>query len=254
MLIFWRANQLPPNPLPCQVGIQPELAAVLCSADHPAFLRAWALLCAHLLSQPPGSPSRQRIHRALQEAMALVSAALNAVVEGLPQRGPSLLSTAGGDAIPDGVAAALVAQLAEVGMPAPDNAAQQVAFSGLLYSALLFALPSEVRLWYGELRDRGTIAALRHYTMAHVSPWLLAREYSSVEAMAGELEADGKFSVRASLATREVLASLQVEEGHRLELVISLPATMPLSPPEPSCKRSVSRRAMLWGQCMHVRA
>jgi hypothetical protein len=52
---------------------------------------------------------------------------------------------------------------------------------------------------------------------------------------------DERFSVRASSASREVVATLEVEDGAVLELLVKLPACLPLRAPEVVCRRKVRR-------------
>ena len=46
--------------------------------------------------------------------------------------------------------------------------------------------------------------------------------------------------MRGSAASREVVATAEVEEGHSLELAVRLPAALPLRAPEVECRRRVS--------------
>jgi hypothetical protein len=110
-------------------------------------------------------------------------------------------------------------------------------FAAELYAGLLRALPVSCRLWFGDLRDRGTAAALERYTAATASVGLLAAEYAAVEEVSRG--GDSRFIVRAAPAAREVVATLEVEDGHLLELVVKLPAALPLRAPEAECRRSV---------------
>jgi hypothetical protein len=64
--------------------------------------------------------------------------------------------------------------------PLPAQQAQQQRFAALLYAAVLQALPASARVWFADLRDRGTAAATERYTAAAVSGQLLAAELAAV--------------------------------------------------------------------------
>ncbi|EFJ49081.1 hypothetical protein VOLCADRAFT_59832 [Volvox carteri f. nagariensis] len=62
---------------------------------------------------------------------------------------------------------------------------------------------------------------------------------SSRQALKPPSGGGGRFSVRASPSSPEVVATLEVEDGAVLELVVKLPACMPLRAPEVECRRKV---------------
>jgi hypothetical protein len=69
---------------------------------------------------------------------------------------------------------------------------------------------------------------------------MIAAEYTAVDELAQGLGSESdSFTVRAIAVSREVVASLKVEEGHSLELIIRFPMTFPLKAPEASCHKSV---------------
>ena len=200
-----------------QVGVRPELAAAV--AGNPGssgFYTGWALLMAHVLAAPAESHGRRLLAQSVKEAHALVPALMDALVPLLPldagsssrRRDSSGSAACGGT--PGGVAAAattagsstcstssssaaaaFASQLAELGpypsghsddLAALSPAQQQHAqlFAVLLYAAVLQALPASARLWFADLRDRGTAAATERYTSGAVSGQLLAAELAAV--------------------------------------------------------------------------
>jgi E3 ubiquitin-protein ligase listerin len=95
-------------------------------------------------------------------------------------------------------------------------------------------IPASVRAWFGELRPppRGwssseAKAALREYTARAESPHLARLEVAAAEALK-----DDTLQVAASGLAREMVASVEVDEGAVLELSIQLPACFPLEPAE----------------------
>ncbi len=166
-----------------------------------------------------------------------------------PSASSGSLAAAGGAAASAAAAALdLRGQLREAGVPGMASGADAEGGGGAatttarvarcLYAGVLHALPASARTWFGDLRDRGTAAAVEAYTSAAVSPALLATELHDVQARGEELRGE-QFSVRTNLAAREVVAKLSVEEGSDLELAVRLPPSLPLRAPEVECRRRV---------------
>lgn len=242
-----------------QAGVRTELAAAVASPAHPRFLAAWALLTAHVIALPQGSGGRRLLVQYLKEAHTLVPQALGALLpllplqaygaggaraDGTPPQG-SRASLTGGSKVgvggqspaADVSASGFTQRLLSVGLPEGDCSLAD--FASQLFAGMLHALPVSARLWFSELRDKGAAAALERFTAAVVSPGLLAAEYAAVQELAAQVGRFDKFSVRSIPGSREVVAALEVEEGHLLELVVKLPAALPLRPPEATCRRSV---------------
>ena len=77
----------------------------------------------------------------------------------------------------------LTAQVRSAGVPRGPAAVGAVA--RLLYGAVLRSLPASARTWFGDLRDRGTAAAVEAYTAAAESPALLAAEIANIQVCMG---------------------------------------------------------------------
>lgn len=182
------------------------------------FFSGWALLLAHILSRPADSHGRRLLAQAVKDAHTLVPALLDALVPllpldavgGSPGGGGGRRDSAGGApatrlpvAIPASKAASVssssisfVSQLLDAGPFASSDSSssssssnggelspQQQRFAALLYAAVLQALPASARLWFADLRDRGTAAAVERYTAAAVSGQVLAAELAAVTAV-----------------------------------------------------------------------
>lgn len=81
---------------------------------------------------------------------------------------------------------------------------------------------------------------LQAYTAAKESPHIISVELGGVSGVATSDVADtAEFRMRASLASREAVAILCIEESSTLEMVIKLPASWPLRPAEVECRRRV---------------
>ncbi len=73
----------------------------------------------------------------------------------------------------------IAVQLRSAGVPR--GRAPVAAVARALYGAVLRSLPARARTWFGDLRDRGTAAAVEAYTAAAESPALLAAEIANIQ-------------------------------------------------------------------------
>ena len=223
-----------------RAGVVPDLAAAAASAPHPSHVIAWGMLTAYLLYMPESSGVRVRLVECVKEAHGLVHGVADALLPLLPLNNTS--NTVAVFGAEDTSGRGFAHRLCALGVPSTTSSSSSSttpAHAALVYAGMLRALPVPCRLWFGDLRDKTTIAALEKYTATAVSAGLLAAEFSAVEEMAKGLDRFEKFSVRANASSREVIASLEIEDGHMLELVVKLPAVMPLRAPEADCRRSV---------------
>jgi hypothetical protein len=243
-------------------GLLPEISTAASNPQHPCFTTAWGYIVAFLLYSHDSSLARTKLVERIKEAHGLVHAVLDDVLPFLPL---AVAGTSNGGDTPgsarkgtrysfgnnisntpavavfgadDTSGRGFSSRLCALGVTMTTSSTLS-AHAALLYAGMLRALPVLCRLWYGDIRDRATILALEKYTSAAVSAGLLSAEYTAVEEMVKGLDRFEKFSVRANSASREVVASMEVEDGHMIELVIKLPASMPLKAPEAECKRSV---------------
>ncbi|GFR43123.1 hypothetical protein Agub_g4129, partial [Astrephomene gubernaculifera] len=230
-------------------------------------LTAWALLLAHALELERGTRALAVLRQLLREAGHLVHSLLGRLLLpelGLQKRqrqqqrlaagatgggvgGAASWAPGSGAVVPAGADGWRLAEtLWEVGSPLAHQHAVR-ATCRALYRAVLRALPATARGWFSDLRDRGLAAAVEGYTAAAEGPALLAAELESVQALSRRAAAggDGDFSVRASAASREVVAVMKVEDGAVLELAMRLPACLPLRAPEVECRRKVGQQ--FWG-------
>lgn len=85
-----------------------------------------------------------------------------------------------------------------------------------------------------------SIFLLQAYTAAKESAAIIAAELGGVSGVAASDVADtAEFRVRASLAVREAVAILSIEDSSTLEMVVKLPTSWPLRPAEVECRRRV---------------
>ena len=97
-----------------------------------------------------------------------------------------------------------------------------------LYYRALLIVPSLIRSWLSECRDRQLLNRVSTYTAAHFSPAIIRTELTEVKDpdAAAEL-ADENLSIKVANAVNEVTASYAVDE-YQLGLTVKLPSDYPL--------------------------
>ena len=137
-----------------------------------------------------------------------------------------------------------------------------------IYKGMLMVLPASVHIWFSDLRDRSRSQAVEAYTASRESPTLLKHEMSVLQvrwltgclmrsstwsvsrqhhvtischmfAQVGGEHTSETFGIRANAVSREVVASMTIEEGAVLELAIKLPPSWPLRVADIECRRKV---------------
>jgi hypothetical protein len=91
------------------------------------------------------------------------------------------------------------------------------------------AVPTSVRAWFKGLTDRHLAAAVNAYTTAVEADLLIHEEMRAAEALK-----DSSLAIKASGRAHELVASMEVDEGIHLELLIQLPSNFPLDAAEVS--------------------
>jgi E3 ubiquitin-protein ligase listerin len=239
----------------------------------------WALLLAHLGELAPASPGHRRLALALRDAGDCVAVLLDLCVAamrllqgggvgvgggsvgGVASPGTTAAATTSAAAAPGadlgpvldeaGAGAglwSLRAALRHRGVPPPPSGSAAAPRAWRVLSACCFRgalaqLPASARLWFGSLRDKALAMAVEAYASRQESPALLAAEFEAVRQANSASYRKGavgeKFRVRADARLREVSATLDVEDGASLELIVRLPACSPLKPPEVTCSNRV---------------
>ncbi|KAF8531403.1 hypothetical protein JB92DRAFT_2851839 [Gautieria morchelliformis] len=128
-----------------------------------------------------------------------------------------------------------------------------------LYYRALLTIPSLVRTWWEELKDRQFSAAIAAFTSSYFSPVLIASELIHVKpssrtavttAADGALN-DETFNVRVALAVNEVTATFTVDD-QQMEIGIKLPVGYPLKPVDVRPIRRVGVPEKVWRKWLFV--
>lgn len=97
-----------------------------------------------------------------------------------------------------------------------------------VYYRALLLLPSLIRSWLAECRDRQLSTAVASYTSKHFSPAIIRTELARVKDPNAAAELSGEnISIKVASAVNEVTAAFTVDE-QQLELTVKLPSDWPL--------------------------
>ncbi|KAK9488434.1 hypothetical protein V1527DRAFT_457941 [Lipomyces starkeyi] len=99
-----------------------------------------------------------------------------------------------------------------------------------IYYQLLRHVPSIVRKWWAEIRNRQLSLAVESFTQKYFSPVLIDAELQSIQAKLAEAEIeaeDENMQVKVSRVTHEVAAVYSIDE-QTMEMIIRVPTNFPL--------------------------
>lgn len=103
----------------------------------------------------------------------------------------------------------------------------QVLAAHVYYRALL-VVPSLIRTWVNDCKDRTLSRTISTYTSTHFSPVLLEAELTHIKESEATADiTDENLTIKVAKSVNEVTASFTVDE-HQLELTLKLPSDWPL--------------------------
>lgn len=124
-----------------------------------------------------------------------------------------------------------------------------------VYYRALLTVPSLIRTWWEDLKDRQLSSAIISFTSAHFSPILIASEFSQIKPSSTESAADGQadpeplsddvFNVKVASSVNEVSAIFNVDE-QQMEIWVKLPVGYPLRSVEVKPIRRVGVNEKVW--------
>ncbi len=82
------------------------------------------------------------------------------------------------------------------------------------------------------------------YTVARESGGIISAQLAGLSGAAGDA-GNAEFRVRASVAAREAVAVLSIEDNATLEMAVRLPPSWPLRPAEVECRQKVRPACLL---------
>lgn len=110
----------------------------------------------------------------------------------------------------------------------PDNSLSARLLVAHVYYRALLTIPSLVREWLADCKDKNLFTSVTNYTATHFSPVIINTELTSIKSPEGleELNAEN-LTVKVASAVNEVTAAYNVDE-HQLELTLKIPSDWPL--------------------------
>jgi E3 ubiquitin-protein ligase listerin len=110
----------------------------------------------------------------------------------------------------------------------PENSLSIRLLAAHLYYRALLTIPSLVRSWLEDCKDKNLYSSVTNYTATHFSPVIINTELSRIKSPEGleELSAEN-LTVKVASAVNEVTAGYNVDE-HQLEITLKIPNDWPL--------------------------
>lgn len=212
-----------------QCGLQREIASRISDPGSCDFHTAWALVLAYLLHPEIESSQKELLVSLMKEMGDLMCMILEDVVGGLED-------THHGGGTLDLDTSKSVSQL-------HSNMLQMLVFSNsrwrilggpripldALLLAFLLALPVACRSWYTNISTRRQQLFLQNFIKSTVGRLLIESEFSTLESE-NESGLTDNFHVSLIKARNQIIASLEVEDAHSVDLMVSFPSEYPLKP------------------------
>ncbi|KAF8500410.1 hypothetical protein F5888DRAFT_1682008 [Russula emetica] len=110
----------------------------------------------------------------------------------------------------------------------PDNPLSVRLLAAHVYYRALLTIPSLIRSWLEDCKDKNMYTSVTSYTATHFSPVIINTELSRIKSPEGleELSAEN-LTVKVASAVNEVTAGYNVDE-HQLEITLKIPNDWPL--------------------------
>ena len=110
----------------------------------------------------------------------------------------------------------------------PENPLSTRLLAAHVYYRALLTIPSLVRSWLVDCKDKNLSTSVTTYTATHFSPAIIDTELAHLKSPEGleELSAEN-LTVKVASAVNEVTAAYNVDE-HQLELTLKIPSDWPL--------------------------
>ena len=110
----------------------------------------------------------------------------------------------------------------------PENPLSIRLLAAHVYYRALLTIPSLVRSWLDDCKDKNLSTTVTTYTATHFSPVIIDTELAHIRSPEGleELSAEN-LTVKVASAVNEVTAAYNVDE-HQLELTLKIPSDWPL--------------------------
>eukprot|EP00889_Picochlorum_renovo_P005744 jgi/Picre1/32774/NNA_001060.t1 len=213
-----------------QCGLQREIASRISDPGSCDFHTAWGLILAYLL-HPEIEPSQKELLVSLMKEMGdLMCTILEDVVGGLEdthQHGGGTLDLDTSKSVSQ-LHSNMLQMLVLSNSRWQIRGGPRIPLDALLL-ALLLALPVACRSWYTNISTRRQQLFLQNFIKSTVGRVLIENEFSTLESET-ESGLTDNFHVSLIKARNQIIASLEVEDAHSVDLMVSFPSEYPLKP------------------------
>ncbi|KAL3632409.1 hypothetical protein CASFOL_025393 [Castilleja foliolosa] len=204
----------------------------LVAPERVNVLVAWCLLLSHIASLSSSSPKRARLIQYVQDSTN--SGILDCLFQNIPLdilmgtnsrkkdiELPAAVSEAANAATRAITTSSVLYSLESLWPITPESMAL---LAGAAFGMMVHCLPSYVRGWFCDIRDRSKSSSIESFTKASCSPMLISNELSEVKK--AKL-AEDNFFISVSTSTKEVVATYSKDETG-MGMSIRFPPSYPL--------------------------
>jgi len=222
-----------------QCGMSEHVANGISDPSSVDFIPSWCLLISFLANQRTDSTQKELLVALLKEFNALTASLLDYLVVALEESSKHmgyLKNTKQGapSKIHDGFLQYLQYLNNEMNSFVPANARVLVPHDVLLVG-LLTSLPVACRTWFIDLKDRLKVF-VEGFVKSKISPLLIKEEFEIIDT---PNEGVSNFRIKSISAKNQILASMEVEDGHSIDLKVSFPKEYPLRAPSANLEKYI---------------
>lgn len=109
----------------------------------------------------------------------------------------------------------------------------------VLLVGLLTSLPVACRTWFIDLKDKRSKVFVEDFVKTKISPFLIKEEFNGIDEDDSGNKTLSNFHIKSIDAKNQILASLEVEDGHSIDLKVSFPKEYPLRAPSANLEKYI---------------
>lgn len=224
-------------------GMAEDIAHGIADSSSVDFIPSWSLLVSFLSNNSVENSQKEILVALLKEFSVLTGTLLDYIVGSL-KAAPQRLSIL--DHGKEGVSSKLKGDLSlylqyynnEMNTFVANTDGIHIPMDVLLLG-LLGTLPVACRAWLIDLQDKQSKLFVEEYVKTKISPLLIREEFEIIDTNDSDGKALSNFNIMAVKAKNQIIASMEVEDGHSIELKVSFPKEYPLKAPRASLEKYV---------------
>ena len=225
-----------------QCGLNEHVARGIADPSCVDFVPSWCLLLSFLANPQIDSSQKELLVALLKEFSLLTAALLDCIMNSLEISPKSLGNLAnsiqgGSKKLQENFSHYLQYLNNDMNSFVLGNAGVVVPMDVLLVG-LLTSLPVACRAWFIELKDRKSKMFVEEFVRSKISPFLIKEEFEIIDTD----DSDGQvsnFHIKSVNIKNQILASMEVEDGHSIDLRVSFPKEYPLKAPHAKLEKYI---------------